>query len=284
MRKYLLLVTIVCSVQLFAQNQVVINGTKTKTDYVSIASIVNSDAWTEVVLAFNPTTDINATLHEPNGKSPFVLMDRDGKQHLLVYQKGWKGDKPGGYGSILLAANQKKTVTLFFNKLEKPEDVYSLNESKCEGDGCWFFNDISFFDEKIGTPVSGPLGVMLSANAEQNIIENGEKGVVVYLNLRVMNMKNADCQIALRFQNEEKEFLETSNSKYANSIGEIRVAKDLKPSAIITDYEKLAFFVPYTVFNLSSGTKNVRVDFDLDNLDGTVIKHITISSLVLTNN
>lgn len=284
MRKFLFLIAIISSVQVFAQKELIINGTQTVAKYVSIASIKNSDAWTEVVLAFNPSSDVSATLHEPGGKSPFILKDRDGNDHLFVYQKGWGGDKPGGYGSIVLAKDQKKTITLFFNKLESPEDVYSLNESNCEGDGCWFFNDISFFDEKVGTPVSDPLGVMLSASAEQNVIQDGIKGVVVNLNLRVMNLEGTDCQIALRFQNEDNEFLKTTNLKYANADQEIRVARDLKPSGMITDYEKLSFFVPYAEFNLTSGTKDIKVDFDLDNVDGTVISHISISTLTLTIN
>ena len=36
-------------------------------------------------------------------------------------------------------------------EIENIDDVYSLNESNCKGDGCWFFNDIALINESEGS-------------------------------------------------------------------------------------------------------------------------------------
>lgn len=284
MKKYVILISFFCSIALTAQDRVLINGTRTKLDNIDINKIQNTDMWTEVVLVFTKRENSTATLHPPTGDSPFVLTDRNGDEHVLVYQKGWDGPDAGGYGSISLVNITEKYVSLFFNRIDNLDDIYSLSESSCEGDGCWFFNDIKLVDEKAGVELSSSFVTITSAVANQNIVQDGENGVVVSLNFKAVNLAGRACEITLRFQDMEDDFLTTTNGKFANSNQELMVRKKIEPGYSVSGYTKITFFVPYSEFGLASGNKDIQVDIDLNESDGELIQHIQTSNMTLTRN
>lgn len=284
MKKYVILFCFFCSIALTAQDRVLINGTRTTLDNIEINKIQNTDMWTEVVLVFTKRENSTATLHPPTGDSPFVLTERNGDEHVLVYQKGWDGPDAGGYGSIPMANLTEKYVSLFFNKIDNLDDIYSLSESSCEGDGCWFFNDIKLVDEKAGEELSSSFVTITSATADQNIVQDGVTGVQIFIDFRAVNLAGRPCEITLRFQDMEDDFLTTTNGKFANSNEELMVRKKIEPGYSVSGYTKITFFVPYSEFGLSSGSKDVQVDIDLNDSDGELIQHIQTSSMTLTRN
>ena len=116
-------------------------------DYISLDNIYNTEEYTVVELIFlNNNDSINGTLHKPNGEHPYILSDKYGNRYALKSQEGWGGSESEGFGSIVIPAGQRKLVRLYFSKITKLENVYSLTEVGCaeQGGNCWDFINIKF--------------------------------------------------------------------------------------------------------------------------------------------
>ena len=286
MKKYslLFLIILICSTHLYAQKIVTVRGTKGVQDYIKITKVQNTDMWTEVVLEFNSTDVVNATLHEPTGKSPFMLKDRQGNEHILVYQRGWDGPNSGGYGSIEVAAGQNKNVSLFFNKIENIDDVYSLNESNCEGDGCWFFNDIALVNESEGSRGLRPGIKFYKTWIDYNVNENESKGMRIHTNFNTLNLNGIKCRLVVRFRNEKDEYIKSSDDSFAIKSGDLGFTKQLIPGYVNTSYSDISFFIPYSEFELVKGEHMLRIDLDLYPMSGDMIEHINFHKFKFTQN
>ncbi len=284
MKKCFLILLLTCSTQLVAQKIVQIRGTKTIHNYVKISSIKNTEMWTEVVLELSPTDDLNGTLHAPRGESPFVIRDRQGNEHFLVYQRGWGGSDPGGYGSITILAGQTKSVTLYFNKFSNLDQIYSLNEATCEGDGCWYFNDIVLVDEGVGAKAVEPSAKFEKNWTDYNVTENGVKGMRIHASFTVYNLKDRESTMSIRFQNEDDEFLKSENSSYRNKNEELAIFKPFTPGHAAAIYSDISAFIPYSEFKLTKGEHILKMDIDLIYKAGGLIQHLKTHNFKYTKN
>jgi hypothetical protein len=282
MKKYFLFIILICSTHLYAQKVVQVRGAKMTPTYLKISQIKNTDIWTEVVLEFSPVNEVGATLHEPNGKSPFVLKDRQGKEHLIVYQKGWDGPNPGGYGSIQLLANKSKTVSLFFNKINDLDNIESLNESNCEGNGCWFFKDIVLVDESAGVKISDASTLVYTATVDYDVVQDGQTGLRIILSFELRNLKDTNSFFEIRFQNENNDYLMSNNAAYSDDKEQILVRKNFKPGYLISGYSDIPFFVPNSAFDLPTGLHKLKFDIDLGADVMAELDHISLYTFDFT--
>ncbi|MDH7445706.1 hypothetical protein [Aquimarina sp. 2201CG14-23] len=282
MKKIILLCLIILSVQIKAQEKTVVVGNSTTT-YVTITEVQNTGNWTEISLEFKPTNDINGTLHPPTSRSPFVLSDQKGNRYALKNQMGWEGPDAGGYGTVKLVPNQKKYLKLFFNKLEKIDDIYSLTELGCEK-GCWNFYDISLKDKIIETPKKENVSTKFTRTwVDYNVTEDEKKGMRIHAEFTVFNLKDTECYMLVRFADKNEKFLTTTKIAYKNVSGQISLYKKLTPKFDKTYYADVNVFMPYTEFNLSKEYHDLKYDVDLIYKDGGIIKHFEMVSFYYDN-
>ncbi|WP_299439422.1 hypothetical protein [uncultured Aquimarina sp.] len=282
MRKKILLCLVMLSMQIDAQEKTIVVGNPTTT-YVNIIDVQNMGNWTEISLEFNPTNDINATLHPPTGKSPFILSDQRGNRYALKNQMGWEGPDPGGYGTVKLVTNEKKYLKLFFNKLEKIDEIYSLTELGCET-GCWNFYDISLKDKVIETVKKEDVSTKFTKSwVDYNVTEDGKKGMRIHGEFTVYNLKGKECYMLVRFADKDEKFLTTTKVGYKNVSGHISLYKKLIPKYNNSYYEDVVVFMPYTEFNLSKEYHNLKYDVDLIYKNGELIKHFEMVDFYYDN-
>ena len=255
-------------------------------NYIKVIEVQNTQAWTEIMLEFNPVEPVNATLHAPSGTSPFVLSDQKGNRYALTGQTGWNGPDNAGFGAIKLTAGQKKYVKLFFNKLKNINDIYSLTEVNCEGNGCWNFYNIKLKDKKTPLPPveDNVIAKIDSTWVDYDITENGAYGMKIHLKFNVHNMKDSKCTLTVRFMNEKEEFLKTTNVPYSNKSGHIALFSYLTPLYNNTLYRDVTFFMPYNEFQLPKGVYNLKFDVDFLGKEGTGIKHLALYNFRYTKN
>ncbi|XLS28157.1 hypothetical protein ACJD0Z_13210 [Flavobacteriaceae bacterium M23B6Z8] len=317
MKKFLFCGILLVSLNLSAQNKITV-GTS-YSDYIKIIEIENTEAWTEVMLEFYPSSSTSGTLHAPSGTSPFVLTDKKGNRYALISQTGWGGSLSGGFGSVSLKANTKKYVKLFFNRLKSVNDIYSLTEVDCDGTNCWNFynikvgsasvtsssksksnynsNDSSSSNSSSNSSTTKTTYVntksldksKVSAKFEKTWIDydvyddNGDYGMRIHNKFFVYNMDGQTCYLTLRFMKGEN-FLKTSNASYKNISGQIELKKTLKPAYASTVYNDKTVFMPYSELNLSSGKHLIKCDVDIFYADGTLLKHLGFKSFNYTKN
>ncbi|WP_130286788.1 hypothetical protein [Aquimarina brevivitae] len=258
-------------------------------DYVKIIDVQNLGSWTEISLEFRPTTAINATLHPPTGKSPYVLSDRRGNRYALKNQVGWTGPNSGGYGTIRLNAGDRKVVKLFFDKLPKAKDIYSLTELGCET-GCWNFYDIILKDDNYYLDV---LSDSVDSNTynekkgrakfsdtwiEKNVTNNsGEKGIRFHAKFNLYDLEGKELRMIVRLMNEDGTFVKTEKYGYRNASGQLSLYKKLKPKYKNTVYKDATVFLPFAILNLPRGDHKLKYDVDVIYPDGTLLKHFEIT-------
>ena len=113
-----------------------------------------------------------------------------------------------------------------------------------------------------------------------NVFENGVKGIRVFANFNVYNLKGVKTDIVYRFQKNGK-WLKTSATGYRTKSGQLSGRRYLTPAYSAAVFEDLAAFIPYSAFNLSPGVHNLKMDVDVIRREGTIIKHLTLQDLRL---
>ncbi|WP_340199216.1 hypothetical protein [Ascidiimonas sp. W6] len=292
-----------------AQNKITV-GTS-YSNYIKIVEVENTEAWTEVMLEFNPTSNSSGTLHAPSGKSPYVITDKKGNRYALISQTGWGGSLSGGFGSAQLKAYKKKYVKLFFNRLKNVNDIYSLTEVDCDGTNCWNFYDIkiSTGTTKVNSSSNSNSSSSSSSNKTKTTYVNtssldkskvsakfektwidydvyddsGNYGMRIHTKFFVYNMEKQKCYFTIRFMKGE-DFLKTSDVAYKNISGQIELKKSLTPAYASTVYNDKAVFMPYNKLNLSAGEHMVKCDVDIFYADGTLLKHLGFKEFKYTKN
>lgn len=282
-KKYFLISLVLASLQIQAQQKIIEVGNTVST-YIKIVDVQNVGSWTEISLELAPTSAVNATLHSPSGKSPYVLSDQRGNRYALKSQMGWEGPDTGGYGTLQLLANQKKYVKLFFNKLDNLDEIYSLTELGCTGNGCWNFYDIKLKD-KISEKKKPVQAAYMKTWVDYNVKNDaGELGMRIHVKFSVYNLKDGDCYLLVRFMNEKDEFLKTEKVEYASKSGQISLYKKLKPIYDQTTFNDVKVFMPYAELNLPKADHNLKYDLDLIYQNGELIKHFHIEKFSYKNN
>ncbi|MDY8135625.1 hypothetical protein [Aquimarina sp. 2201CG5-10] len=274
-RKYFLIGLFLISLQIVAQQKTVEVGNAVS-NYVKLVDVQNAGSWTEISLELLPTSTVNGTLHAPTGKSPFILSDQRGNRYALKTQMGWEGPDTGGYGTIQLPANQKKYVKLFFNKLDNLDEIYSLTELNCKGDGCWNFYDIKLKDKVVEKEKPVVQATYIKTWVDFHVKNDaGELGMNIHAKFTIHNLKDGECFLLVRFMNDKDEFLKTEKLKYANKSGQISLYRKLTPIYNQATFNDAKVFIPYSEFNLK-GEHNLKYDLDIIYENGELIKHLHI--------
>ena len=113
-----------------------------------------------------------------------------------------------------------------------------------------------------------------------DVVEKGVKGIRIFANFNVYNLKGVKSDLVYRFQRNGK-MLKTTTVGYRTKSGELSGRRYLLPTYRAAVYEDLATFVPYSAFNLAPGTYNLKLDADVIKREGTIIKHLTLQDLRL---
>ena len=279
MRISLFICLLFFSAQLSAQKIVEVG--RSQTDYIIIADVQNTNSWTEVLLKVSPTKDMEATLHAPTGTYPFVLTDQKGNRYALIKQMGWQGSDNGGFGKRKLNAGLSFEVKLFFNRLPKAEDIYSMTEVNCDHEGCW-----NFYDIKLKEVAKEEANVTFDkAWVDYDVYDDkGKYGMRIHAKFNVKNMKGKLCYLSSRFMNDKDEFLTTTNTAFQNTNGQIAIYRSLRPSYEATVYNDESVFMPYDELGLTQGKYNLKYDIDLLDESGALLKHFTIGNFTYTRN
>ncbi|MBT8245956.1 MAG: hypothetical protein HKP48_00360 [Winogradskyella sp.] len=245
-------------------------------DYIKIVDVYESSSATVVKLEFNPIQDITGTLHSPSGKSPYVITDKKGNRYALKSQSGWNGSLTGGFGSKSLKANKKVTVSLYFNKLKNFTDIYSLTEVDCEGTNCWNFYDIKVKAEATAT--------LDKTWVDYDVTDaDGSFGFKVHTKFYINHMKDQPFYLKYRLMKGD-EFLKTPDANYRNISGQIELKSRLKTPYVKAVYNDKSMFLPYKLLReqLPEGVNKIKVDIDLFNEDGTLLKHLGFKEITYT--
>lgn len=115
---------------------------------------------------------------------------------------------------------------------------------------------------------------------DQNLVEDGVKGISIKANFTVYNLKGIDSEIVYRFK-KDGVLLKGSTIDYKTTTGDLSARRLLAPAYSATVYTDLDAFVPYTEFNLSPGTHNLVMESAVILKDGTLVKFLTSQNVRL---
>jgi hypothetical protein len=107
---------------------------------------------------------------------------------------------------------------------------------------------------------------------DQNVIQNGKKGMRIHVNFEVTGLKFVDSKLTVRVQKED-EYL-AGSLLYSNGEGELEVSYPLKPALATTVYSDVNLFLPYSEIILRKGDWNLKLDVDVNYADGELIQHL----------
>jgi len=108
---------------------------------------------------------------------------------------------------------------------------------------------------------------------EQNVLQNGRKGIRIHVNFEVTGLKFVESKLVVRVRKEDDEYL-ASSSKYANRDGELEVALPIKPVLATAVYKDASLFLPASEIILRKGVWNLKLDIDIAYADGELIQHL----------
>ncbi len=309
--KKILFISLFCFSITFAQKNTITVG-NSYSDYVKIVDVYQSAILNETVvkLEFYPTVSQNGTLHAPSGTSPYVLTDKKGNRYALKTQSGWNGLSANGFGSKTLNAYEKTTVRLYFHKVPDIKDIYSLTEVDCSGTNCWNFYDIKVtmnrtntvstsYTSNVNDQASSDGSYMSKAkntNSTTTITtkttpepsasfekiwvdydvydEKGNIGMRIHNRFTVKNLKGGTCYATIRVMN-DSEFLKTDEYGVKNVSGQLEIKSYLYPNSNYRTYSDRMIFLPYNYLRsqLGKGAHTLKLDLDVWNMDGSLLKH-----------
>ncbi|MFK5878433.1 MAG: hypothetical protein QM478_02935 [Flavobacteriaceae bacterium] len=281
MKQLFILFLSFAALQLNAQKNVEVG--RTTTNHLTIINMYNTDSNTVVVLNAKTDSTVGLTLYAPDDDNPFILSDFKGNRFALIKQDGWDGPNNDGFGSIDLQPNKSKEFKLYFNKIDDLENIYSMTEVNCDGDGCWNFYDIEVSEND---DYYHPEDVEVEFEKvwiDYDVYnDDSEYGMRIHTKFTLRKMEGKLCYMIIRFINAEGEFLTSTSYKYSNNNGELRIEDSLRPgyeNAVYSDSEN---FLPYSEFNFSSGDYYLKMDIDLVYANGDLIKHLKMYSFTFS--
>jgi hypothetical protein len=137
------------------------------------------------------------------------------------------------------------------------------------------------------TPVSTTGSVTATFDSvwiDYNVTEKGELGMRIHTKFSVNNMKGKDGSLRIYFQKADGTSLKSSDGNYESKLGNVAAFTDIKPGYDVTDYKDLATFMPYSEMHLGPGKYNLKLDVDVIDDDGELIKHLTFFEFSYTKN
>lgn len=206
-----------------------------------------------------PLPDKNKSFYTTKGKVAvfkklkpgFASTNYDDLQIFMPYDELDLGD-----GSYSL----KMDIDLVYNdgELIKHLTIYNFN-----------------YRQNYNTPGSKkPTGNVDRVWVDYDVTESGEFGMRIHVKFAVTDMKNVDSYLAIYFERENGERLNSSDNKYQSKGGDVAAYRKLKPGFDRTVYNDLSVFIPYRELHLGVGNHKLKMDIDLIRENGTFIDHL----------
>lgn len=109
------------------------------------------------------------------------------------------------------------------------------------------------------TPVStDPSAEIKEITTEQNVYQNGAKGMNIHLKCTIKNLKNRSGSCNAYFYTLDGTALKDTNGKYNTVSGKVCAIKAYTPPTQITDYTDICIFVPYNELHQGTGTHTLK--------------------------
>ena len=119
---------------------------------------------------------------------------------------------------------------------------------------------------------------------DYNVTEKGQLGMRIHTKFSVNNMKAQDGSLRIYFQKSDGTSLKSSDGNFESKLGNVAAFNDIKPGYDVTDYKDLATFMPYSELHLGPGKYNLKMDIDVIDDAGELIKHLTLYDFTYTKN
>lgn len=107
-----------------------------------------------------------------------------------------------------------------------------------------------------------------------NVKDGGRLGMKMTTNFTVDGMKDTDGYLAIHFQNKDGSGLPAKSGSYRDVNGKLAAFRSIKPKFDKTEYKDLEAFLPYDEFQLPAGRHDLKMDIDLLDGKGVLVKHL----------
>lgn len=209
------------------------------------------------------------------------LKDKNGKfasasDDVAVYREMTPAYDPAEYNDL--------TVFMPYAELDLPAGSYNLTmDIKLIYKQGGLIQELTKEDFKYNsagnTPVRPTTAVTATVNRiwiDYNVTEGGKRGMRIHVNFEVTGLKGVDSKLTARVMRENGSFLPNSNDGYSNSAGQLAVSFEMNPGFPTTVYKDADIFLPYSEIIVSRGKHNLKIDFDLNYNDDTLIQHLDV--------
>lgn len=109
---------------------------------------------------------------------------------------------------------------------------------------------------------------------DYDVYEDNKKGMRIHAKFSVSNMKGTEGYLAFYFEKKDGERLKSTTTGFKSTSGQLAVYKLINPAYESTDYNDLAVFIPYSVFDLPTGKNDLKIDADIIYKAGGMIQHL----------
>lgn len=109
---------------------------------------------------------------------------------------------------------------------------------------------------------------------DHDVTEDGKYGMRIHLKFTIFGLKGVDTYVSYRIYKEDGTKLFTNSENFRSKDGQVTAFKALKPGFEPTVYNDLQVFMPYSEFNLGSGSYDLKIDADLVYENEDVIDHL----------
>lgn len=114
---------------------------------------------------------------------------------------------------------------------------------------------------------------------EPNVVQDNAAGMRIHAKFSVYNLKDVPSDIVYRFE-KDGTMLKGKGQGYTTKSGDLSARRLLKPAYAAAAFQEYVF-IPYSEFNLSQGTYALKLDADVIQRDGTMVKHLTLQNFTL---
>jgi hypothetical protein len=117
---------------------------------------------------------------------------------------------------------------------------------------------------------------------DYDVKEGGRKGMRIHVRLRVKNLKDTLCYVAIKFEQQDGRKLKTTNTLFADSKGDVTLLSELNPGSATVFYDDISAFMPYSELRLKKGAHKLKMHADLTYTDFGLIKHLGYNNFRIT--
>ena len=96
-----------------------------------------------------------------------------------------------------------------------------------------------------------------SIRSMHNVIKNGKKGLLVYLDFKISGMKGRRCSAVAHFFHSNGSQLKNLSGGYGTGNGQVSTSTKFTPGYDNTNYNRMELFIPYEEMHLN-GSYNLK--------------------------